>query len=311
MNKIYRLASATTLLALSVSFFSSSPAPAAPQSVHVVRVSSDEDAIKSQMMALRDAVSSAQAKAVADLWSTDGSYIDQNGQLFAGRAELEKRFEGVFKTSGKVLVDIIPQQVRMIAPTVALASGLVTARGTSAPETRFNMIFVKQAGKWMISGATEVPYSTNRIAHPLSSLEWLVGDWSADKNGASVKMKAEWTTNHNFIHCVYQISKPGEETQVDHQFIGWDPRNEEVCSWSFGPLGGCAYGHWHREEQGWVVEVNGTSADGSKLVSRNIISAIDPNSFHWQSIDRRIGGLALGDTDSLTVQRVSKSASSR
>jgi uncharacterized protein (TIGR02246 family) len=314
MNKVSRIIFTSSILACSfISMTSSLPAMSAPGSVHVVRVNGDEDAIKNQISALRGAVSSAQPAAVAALWTADGTYIDQNGRRFVGRTELEKRFAGVFQANGKILVDIAPEQIRFLAPTVAATSGVVTQRGESLPETRFNMIFVKQNGTWQIASATETPFQVVRSAQPLASLDWLVGDWVAERNGGSVRMKAEWTSNRNFIRCQYEINKPGQPAEVDYQFIGWDPKDGGgIASWSFGANGGCGYGHWNQTDKGWVVDSNGTAPDGSKMYARNIITVADPNNFSWQSVDRKVAGIAFGDTDPLEIKRAGKqSASSR
>lgn len=310
MNKISRLIYTSSVLACSlVAVASSCPVLSAPQ-VHVVRVNSDEDAIKAQLSALRAAVAEGQPATVAALWTPDGTYIDQNGMRFVGRAELEKRYQNVFRAVGKVLVDIKPEQITFLAPTVATASGLVTPPGGSTPETRFSMIMVKKDGKWWIASATETPFAKMQNIQHLSSLDWLIGDWATERNGGKVRMKADWIGDGNFIQCRYEINKPGQATQIDYQVIGWDPKEEEITSWTFGAAGGCIYGHWRHENNNWIVESHGTAADGSKLYARNVISVTDPNNFSWQSQNRKAGGIALGDTEPLTITRSGKQSAS-
>jgi len=55
----------------------------------------------------------------------------------------------------------------------------------------------------------------------LRDLEWLVGEWNAERDGVSLKMKAEWVQDRNFISCKYDVKKANGTEAIDMQVIGW------------------------------------------------------------------------------------------
>lgn len=307
MNEIFRGISAWVILAVSLTSLDSHFLPAAnAQQSGKVAASGEEAVVNAQIKALNKALSSGNAKDVSSLWEPDGSYTDETGASCSGQDAIEKRFTDVFGNMGKVLVQLIPQRFRMLATNVASSEGLVVPQGGSAPDTRYSMVMVKKDGKWLIASAVETPFMGATSGHPLSTLDWLTGEWTAENNGASVKMKADWINNGHFILCKYDITRPGQENSVESQVIGWDPQNEEITSWSFGSSGEFGHGHWRRKGKEWIVESCGVAPDGKPVRAVNIISLTDPNHFAWQSIDRTAGGIALGDTEPLTINRVNK-----
>jgi uncharacterized protein (TIGR02246 family) len=268
----------------------------------------DETSIRNQMASLAKALAEGDAKALATLWTEDGSYIDADGTVVRGRAALEQRFAGQFKDNGKHLYELTPEKVRILSNGVGQCEGTVLRKeGPSVhPETRYLMVFVKPAGSWLIASAVETPISSADLAthENLSDLSWLIGEWKAERNGASAKMKAEWSANKNFIRCTYEIKKPNQPAFVDFQVIGWDPIEDQIVSWLFDSSGGTGHGYWEKNGSKWIVESVGVEHDGSTTSAINIIEPTEPNSFLWQSLNRSIDGIALGDTLPLKVERI-------
>ncbi len=268
----------------------------------------DEAAVKAQLSALKACVLNGNAKAMANLWTEDGRYIDDQGNAFQGRASLEKNFGDVFQQDGKRQVEIVAETLRMPSGNVALIDGIVKCKegGEVVPATRYSMVLVKQKGDWLISSATETPILSTATLNPLQPLDWLIGDWSAVRDGATVTMKAEWVPSKNFIQCRYDIKKPNEPDRTEMQIIGWDPREQRPVSWTFDSSGGWGQGKWSRGHEQWVVDASGVERDGSVTTSTNIYSDTDANDFSWQSVNRRLDGISVGDTVPLKVQRVAK-----
>ncbi len=268
----------------------------------------DSSGVKAQIALLNKALMEGDAKALAAVWSDDAEYIDEDGSITKGKASLEKRFANIFVQNGKQLVDLVPDTVRFLSSDVALSEGTVQRKeGAPKPETRFSMVLVKHNGAWLISSATETALASQSALDPLKDLSWLIGDWSAENNGASVHMKAEWAANKNFITCRYEIKKSAATAQEEsRQVIGWDPRTEQPISWHFDTNGGFGYGNWIKKDRQWMVDASGVDRDGSTTTATNILSISDPNSFSFQSVNRSINGVGFNDTVPLKVQRVVK-----
>ena len=278
-----------------------------PAKTRAATAQEDEASIKAQLQALSKAVASGDSKAVAALWTQDGRYVDEDGAQTSGREALEQRFADAISDSGKRTIEMIPDSVRLLANNVAFSEGTVDRKieGAGAlPATRYTMLFVKQDGTWLISSATETTLVAQSSYDHLRQLDWLIGEWSAEKNGATVHMKAEWAPSKNFIQCKFETQKPGQPQQVDSQVIGWDPIIEQVVSWNFNAGGGFSHGNWTRQGRQWLVNISSVQQDGSIGKAVNIISMSDPNTFSWQTMQRQVDGLPAGDTEPLKVQRV-------
>src|SRR5262249_14439554 len=147
------------------------------------------------------------------LWIKDGVLVDEEGTQTTGRAELEKKFAAAFADTRKQTIEMAPERIRVLADNVAVSEGTVirkAADGDAEPVTRYTMVFVKQAGTWLIANATETALVPQSHYDHLQELGWLVGEWSAEKDGAKVHMKADWAPDKNFIRCQFETQKPGE-----------------------------------------------------------------------------------------------------
>lgn len=269
---------------------------------------SDETTIRNQIASLGKYLSEADEKSLAALWTLDGSFTDADGNKVTGPTALEKRFLAQFQSTGKQVFDLTPDAVRLLANNVAEAEGTVYRKCAeeNKPDTRYLMVFLKQGGKWLISTAAETPINANKMSTTgsLSDLSWLIGDWKAERNGGSVNMKAEWASGGNFIRCTYEIKKPNEPTVIDFQIIGLDPISNKIASWQFQSSGGTGHGIWYKAGSRWVADSKGLDRDGTACSSINVIEPTDSNSFVWQSVNRNVNGIGLGDTLPLKVERV-------
>jgi uncharacterized protein (TIGR02246 family) len=268
----------------------------------------DPSAIKNQISALSSSLVSGDGKSVAFLWTEDGSYTDSDGNVVQGRDAIEKRFSAQFRENGKPAYELTPQTIRFLSATVAESEGTVRRKEgpSTQPETRYSMVFVKQHGDWLIASATETAITATELTshETLADLSWLIGAWKAERNGATARMKAEWASDKNFIRCTYEIKKPDQPLMVDFQVIGWDPLKNQIVSWLFNSNGGVGHGAWYRKGSKWIVESDGVERDGSTCVAINVIEPTDPNTFVWESLNRSVDGIALGDTLPLKIERI-------
>ncbi len=273
-------------------------------------IPSNDAALRNQVSQITKALSDGNAKTMAALWTTDGTYIDEDGAIYKGRAAIEERFADVFKQAGRPSLELVSETQNFITDNIALSEGIVRIKSGLAvgnAETRFSIVFVKQDGGWLIKSATETPLAATAIVNPLEELSWIIGEWAAERNGGSVRMKAEWAANKNFITCYYETKKSQDaKPTLSKQVIGWDPRNDQPISWHFDSTGGFGLGHWVKSGKRWEIEASGVERDGSSSLATNIMTPSDKDSFVWQSLNRSVDGVSFTDTAPLKIQRTAK-----
>ncbi|MDZ4837667.1 MAG: SgcJ/EcaC family oxidoreductase [Candidatus Melainabacteria bacterium] len=266
-------------------------------------------AVHAQLSKITKALADADAKAMADLWTEDGTYVDEDGVVFKGRAAVQDCFEDAFKDTDRPHLEVVNNSLRFLSDTVSLSEGVIRVKGVSAgaSETHYSIVFVKQSGNWLISSATETPMVATAEANPLEDLSWLIGDWSGEKNGGTVQMKAEWAGNKNFISCTFETKKSQDAKSVQsRQIIGWDPHTYQPISWNFDSTGGYGMGRWVKNGKRWEIEVSGVERDGSTSTATNVMALEGSNGFLWQSLNRSVDGVAFTDTAPLKIQRAVK-----
>lgn len=266
--------------------------------------------VRAQLDTLEKTLSEGTAKQLAALWTEDGTYTDENGDIVKGRPALEERFATIFSDTGNPKVEFVPDSTRSLSSNVVISDGIVRRKegAKRTPETRYSLVLQKQDGAWLISSATETPFLASAEEEPLTGLAWMIGDWSASNaSGGSVQMKANWAANKNFITCEYTTQKSADSKKVDSkQIIGWDPRTENPISWHFDSSGGFGYGNWSQKDGKWYIQSSGIDRDGSTTTATNVISGATPSSFNWQSVDRTVDGVSYTDTSPLKVEKVVK-----
>jgi uncharacterized protein (TIGR02246 family) len=312
---------AVILLSLGIALVSLSPmAFAAKKEKHSIKNSKHSDVtvtssgdpksdVASQIVSLAKILADGDAAKLAALWTENGTYTDEDGALFKGRTALEKRFSEVFVENGRQPVNFIQNPIQMLADTVALAEGVVSRNeGVGMkPQTRYSIVLVKQNGDWLISNATETPLAVEENQNPLSDLAWIIGEWSAERDGKSVRMKAEWAPNNKFIQCRYEIKNSANAPAVEsREVIGWDPRIGQPVSWHFDSSGGFGHGDWFKENNSWIVRATGVDREGNTTFATDILSLTAPDAISWQSVNRSVDGIAYNDSAPLKVVRVAK-----
>ncbi len=266
-------------------------------------------AVHGQLSKITKALADLDAKSMAALWTEDGTYIDEAGAVFKGRVAIHDCFAETFNAGDRPQLELVNDSLRLLSDGVALSEGVVRIKGFAkgSSETRYSIVFVKQNGNWLISSATETPVTSAAEGNPLEELAWLVGDWTGEKNGGTVEMKAEWAANKNFITCTYETKKSNAGKSVQsRQVIGWDPRNDQPISWNFDSNGGFGLGLWVKNGKRWEISVSGVERDGSTSSATNVMAVDDSNNFVWQSLNRSVDGVAFTDTAPLKIRRAAK-----
>lgn len=263
--------------------------------------SGDRSAVQSHVEKLGKTVAAGDSKGLAELWTDDCIFVDEEGTQTKGKAALEKRFASVFANRGGQEIELSAENILFPAPNVAMVCGTVVRKGINRPTTRFNFTLTKTNSGWLIATASEVPISLKTSNDHLKELEWLIGSWHAEGNNAKVDFKAEWAPKRNFIVCSFHTIEAGDE-HFDKQIIGWDPRDHKFVSWTFDSSGGFGFGTWSRVGKKWLIDSAGVLPDGSTTAAVNILAETE-DEFSWQSINRSVDGIKLADTNTLKVRK--------
>ena len=305
---------AAAALSLGISAVSGQPAAAKTTTkkvvteVKTITVGSDTVSVKTQLVSFSTMLAAGDAAGLAAMWTPDGEYIDEDGVTLKGRSAIQDRFTKVFGEDGKPQVKLVAEDIKFVAPTVVLVEGRVEHTGDAAAltESRYSAVMVHTESGWQFSRVAERNVGATSSYDYLRQMEWLVGEWTAQNNGVTVHMRAEWLPNKNFILCRYETKKASGPNIVDIQVIGWDPIQEKPRSWSFDNSGGYGQGFWLKAGTQWICDSQGVENDGSVTHSRNILNITSPTAFTWSSVHRSVNGMAVGDAPALEVQKVSQ-----
>ncbi len=269
---------------------------------------SDElDAIRQASRSFVDAFNKEDAKTLAALWTEDGDYIDESGQVFAGHEAIQKEYARFFEENDGVTIKVMVDSLRLLSDDAAIEDGraMLDPTPAGAPAiSRYTAVHVKVDGKWRMSTVRDVRIETPSGYHNVEDLEFLIGKWTAEENGAKSESVCRWVANKSFVQRDYTVTHADGITTSGIQLIGWNPEEGHMQSWNFSSDGGHAVGIWTPVEGGWVAEMRGTTGDGIPTTSINTLTRLDDNAYVWQSIQRSASGVALPDTDEVVIKRV-------
>lgn len=194
--------------------------------------------------------------------------------------------------------------VRVLAPGVARISGIweyTPASGTSTTTGHFSAMMVKREGKWLFAGIEEQPEKDSSHYQRLKELEWLVGDWVQESEGAVVSSTFNWSDNQNFLVRSFDVRVAGKPALTGTQRIGWDPLTKQFKSWVFDDQGGYGEGLWTRAGDQWVIKATGVRADGRTATATQVLTYINKDTMSWKSIDRTRGDQIVDDIEEVIM----------
>jgi uncharacterized protein (TIGR02246 family) len=265
-----------------------------------------ESQIKENARAYADAFSKADAAALAAMWVKNGTYLDAFGNRFDGQAEIERCFNDYFKQAdADKNLEIRVESVQSLGDKGALENGvslIKDASGKVLSEAPYTVVHVLDNGKWEMASVSE--QGARYYDNPLEKLRWMSGEWSAKGTGGEASLSTRWMAEHHFMVTTFRVKTNNGETHEDTQVIGVDPRRRAIVSWIFDSEGGFGHGYWSTDGKRWVVDMRRTSPDGKRTEARNYLEPKDSDTFTWRSTGRRLNGLLIPDSDSITVNRI-------
>jgi uncharacterized protein (TIGR02246 family) len=266
----------------------------------------DRAAIHKTFEQLLLALGKGDAKAVAAFWTDSGEYVDSEGEIIRGRQALVKAYKEFFARNKGVKVEGTAQALRFLGQDTAVAEGTFTRRTAAKlpPSTaRMTALLVREKGQWRLAQLREEERSEPAR---LDELKWLIGDWVAKVGDREVSTSYTWDEKKVFILGRFVVKEKGKVVLSGRQTIGRDAAEGVLRSWVFDSEGGFGGGVWERDGKQWVVESEGTQADGTQTASVNILTPVDADTFTWQSQGREAGDEAKPETVPVKVKRVKK-----
>ncbi len=268
--------------------------------------SADVAAIRSESEAFVAAFNSADAKAVAALWTEKGEYIDHTGRPFIGRDEIEKGYAELFAKYPNIEMQLNIDSVRLLSNESAIERGRVVAVSgdrQASGFTQYTAVHVNVNGKWKMASVRDSLVEPTPAATSAADLEWLVGTWKAEEHGVKTVSVCRWVADGRFLERAYQATNVDGTSSSGVELVGWNPSAGHVQSWSFSPDGGTAVGIWFPQQDGWQAQMRGIDGDGAPLSSVNLLRSLDDDAYVWQSIERNAGGMLLSDTHEVIWKR--------
>ncbi|MCE9548239.1 MAG: SgcJ/EcaC family oxidoreductase [Planctomycetia bacterium] len=281
--------------------------PASAESGPTTGSAADEKGIRATADAFVAAFNAGDAKAIGAMWATDAEYTDESGNVFHGRAEIEKEYADLFKEKHGLTIALTIESIRFLGPDIAAEKGIAkvkSAGGDAESAARYSVIHARRGGKWVMVVGRDAPYVSASNEDYLKDLEWLIGDWRMDAKDRNLRIRFEWMAQRNFIKNTYIATKDGKESLTGGQIIGWDPRKAKIVSWHFDAQGGFGHDVWTKDGTRWVIDATGIFRNGSDSTAVNVITPIDANAFTWMSIKRTLDGVSLPNTGPVKIVRI-------
>ena len=248
------------------------------------------------------------AKAVAAFWTPDGSYVDQSGREYKGRAALEKLYEKVFAAGKGAKLTIHVTSIKLLAPDVGVEEGITEVKpadGGPGTAARFSAVLVKKDGEWYFESVRDSLARPPSNAKHFDDLEWLIGNWTGESTkGESARASYAWAENQNFIVSSFATTLDGVPVVGGTQWIAWDAIDKQVRSWSFYSGGGFGEAVWTKDGNEWAVKTTARSADGKKVSATNVITKTDDDHVTWQMTKVVVDGKEMPDPKAVKLKRV-------
>lgn len=264
------------------------------------RPSGAEAAIKAASQSYAEAFSKGDLAGVLAIWSPNAEYIDAEGEVTQGKDALTARFKATLAEMKGWTMKLEGKSLRLLTPTVAVADGSaeLTSPDGDKETSAYTTIWTLADGRWLLSSVRDLtppPPPAVDGAEMLKELDWLVGDWNHEDEAAKVTLTCKRTLNR-FLVFDYTI-KTAAGSQEVRQYVGFDPRDENLRSWIFDSAGGFGDGQWSKRGKVWRCRTVGVLPDGGDGEATNSLKQVDANSFIWKSVDRFVGDAAMPDTE--------------
>lgn len=257
------------------------------------------------------AFNSGNAEKVAGLWAVDAEYIDEDGQRYLGRDVIKKEYANFFSANPHAKISSVTDSVRVIDDTTAVEDGraMIQPPPAGTPgSSRYTALYVLHEGNWLLSSVHDMRVASPSNYHRLDDFEWLIGTWQAGEGDVRIETTCRWLKNKSFVERTYQVIKAGLPATSGTQIIGWDPEQQQLCSWNFSSDSGYAKEVWKPLANGWWTQSSGVLGDGTKTTAVKVFQRVDDDTLSLKSTNRTAGGVRLPDLKEVILRRRVKKA---
>jgi uncharacterized protein (TIGR02246 family) len=247
------------------------------------------------------ALSRGDSKAIADLWTKDGTFTDLTGRTVKVRDLLAS---GGLDKEQHPQVSVINSTIRFVTDDVAVEQGDCETAASSGPPVKghFEAIWAKDSGRWKLDSLHESQAAPSPDhSQELASLDVLAGQWSGEAEKSTIHIAAKWDANKKFLRRDLSINS-GKASLAGVQIVGWDPASQGIKSWTFLDDGSYSEGIWSREGNAWMVVTTRALPDGQMSSATQVYRFPDKNTMVWKSIRGSVDGQATDDFE-VTLKR--------
>ncbi len=272
-----------------------------------------EAAVRQQFSAYVQAFNKNDAAKVAALWTEDAiSLCEDTGEEVVGRDALQKSFAAFFADSPGTKLSGSIDFLHMIRPDVARVDGLatLTSKEGESVDSEFTAILVKQNGKWLISDSKERDLqATPASFDALKEMDWFVGNWQDQTDGADVRTTVRWAPSKAFLIRSFAAQFDDGDQVAGTQVFGWDPAEKQIRTWTFNSDGSYGEGTVAKHGEDWTIKMSHRLTDGGVASATHVLTRIDSNTIKVQKIGESVDGEPLPAGEPITVVRVGGSDS--
>jgi uncharacterized protein (TIGR02246 family) len=282
----------------------------------VSRLSADDAAVEEVRQAARayvDAFNRGVAAEAAQHWQEHAVHTDrETGERTEGRAAIQADLEATFQSRPGLRLQFEPARIRLIQPQVAQLEAVVTlvAPDEEPRPVQVSAIFVRQGDKWVIDSAEEMNLAQPETSYDaLKTLEWLVGDWQDESDDVVATSTFGWSPNGAFLVRSYSTQSGEDDVTQGTEVIGWDPRLQQIRSWSFHSDGSFGEGFWSQSGDEWLIKSTQTLADGGVASGTYVVQQVDDRSMTVRLMGHEVNGEPQPAREPVRVVRAASATS--
>ncbi|MEX1049721.1 MAG: nuclear transport factor 2 family protein [Akkermansiaceae bacterium] len=249
------------------------------------------------------------AAAIAALFTEEGEMADITGtKLTSGRGEIQARYEEIFDGT-PALMALEVGSVRIVAANLAIEDGIVhitPAADEEHPPRSFSYtaVLMKNAENiWQIASTRDLADVTTADGNLAELANTLKGEWtSRTSDGVQLDLAFGWDATGKSVVGETLTTTADSEPQTGSVRLGWNAAKKSIVSWIFDAKGGVTEGVWTPTAGGWLVRVEGTTAEGETITLNQKLTAEGENTLIWSATNRVVNGELQPDT-SLRIAR--------
>jgi uncharacterized protein (TIGR02246 family) len=268
------------------------PAPAAPAAAAAEDIMT---AAEARSVGFAKAFDAAKVDELANLFATDAEFVDEEGNIYQGKAEIQALFTSFFEKFPGAKLKTEVDSIRPLGTNMLVEEGtrmIEAADASSTANLRYLMVLTKEGADWKISMirefAQDAPATQLDYLMPLSLLE---GEWVDENPDGATRVHYHWNEEKTFLLGEYTVQINGRPAMKSSQRLGWDPVQQKIRSWTFDADGGFSEGFWTPTENGWIVKSTATLPSGEIGSATLTLTLLDDDRISVSSRDRVIGNI--------------------